>query len=119
RVQNVVIAPPVLLEIALVVTGSRHRLVDDRQAGDDLAFETRMADTDDPRLPAAIAEDAGIPAGVKHRVPHAMLAENLSAPLHRIPLRDAAEVDAHAGAREADRRRRAIEHDVPPVHGIE
>src|SRR5690606_19245221 len=82
---------------------------------DDLVIEARMPDADDPRLSSPIADDAGIAAGVQHGVPDAVLAQDRRAALDRIPLRDAAEVDAHARLRETDRRGRPIDDDVPPV----
>src|SRR5690606_39438451 len=116
-VQDVMVTAAVLLEIALVIPGRRYRLVDERQARDDLVVEPWMTNADDPRRPAPVADDSRVAAGVKHRVPNAVLAQDRRAPLDGIALRDAAEIDPHAGLREADRERVAIEDHVPPADG--
>src|SRR5690606_15276832 len=75
RIQDMVVAAAVVLEVPLVIARRRYRLVDERQPRDDLAVDARMADADDPRPAAAVTEHARIAARVQHRVPDAALTE--------------------------------------------
>ena len=74
-----------------------------------------MADADDPRLAEAIADDAAVAAGRDQRVLDAASLQDRDAAIDGMTLADAAEIDAHAGLREAHGVLRLIEHDVPIV----
>src|SRR5882672_1446179 len=75
----------------------------------------RITHPDHPGLSETIANDARVSARVDHGARNAQLLQDLDAAIHRIALGDAAEIDAHARAREEYRRLLRIEHHVPPV----
>ena len=76
-----------------------------------------MANPYDPRLTAAVADDARVAAGIQQRVLDAARAKHRGGTLDDVTLRDAAQVDAHAVRREEDRVPLPIEHDMPVVDG--
>lgn len=92
RVENVVIAHAVLLEIALVVTRGHDREVMHRNGGDGVCGVVRVGNADVPVL--ALVRADGVDVAAKDEQPVRVRAfQNIRAEVCGVALCDAAEVD--------------------------
>src|SRR4029079_13321826 len=74
-----------------------------------------IADRDRPRPPATVAQHMAVAAGGHHRVRYAQALEDPDAVVDHVALGEAAEIDAHAFAREADRACARVQLQVSPA----
>src|SRR5258706_7973849 len=95
RIDDVVVAHAVLVEVVLVVTGGRDRRIDQRQPRDHLILAIRVANPDDPGFAKAVAHYAAVAACRDQGVPDAAALQNLNAAIDGLTLGDGPELDAH------------------------
>src|SRR5688572_4964334 len=74
-----------------------------------------MPDAYDPRAPEAVADDARVATGVDHRAVDSEPLEHRDAPIDRVSLRNAPEVDANAGLPESHGMRFGVQLDMAVV----
>ena len=108
-----------LNEVALVVARSGDGHVDQGQHGDRVVLVAqrlaRVADGDHPGPAAAVAEQVAVAARADHGVADAHAAQDGDRVVDRMALGEAAQVDAHAVAAEAQRARHRVERQVLPA----
>src|SRR5262249_54665195 len=90
RVQDVVIAHAVGLEVALVVSGGGDRRVDQRNPGHHRVLAPGILDADHPRPPALVAQHPAVAPGHHQRMRDAARPEQADAVVHGMALGDAA-----------------------------
>src|ERR1700675_666550 len=104
RIDDVVVAHPVFLEVPLVIARGRHRRVDQWNAGDHFPRTlSRITNPDHPGLAESIPDDAAVAAGGDIGAGEPARLQYLYAAVHRVALGDTAEVDAHSLLRELHR----------------
>ena len=103
-VEDVAVAAAVDIEIPLVVAAGGQRAVGEVDAGNGGVILARMADAHAPG-PAIVlrAQRAHVAAEIDERMTHAVFVQDRGGAIGGVLLADAAEVDLHAGARQANR----------------
>src|SRR5882672_4888731 len=115
RVEDMVIAHAVRLEIALVVAGGGDRGVRQRKHRHHGALAPGVADADHPGPSALVAENPAVAPGHYQCFLHAAGLEQGDAVVYGVTLGDAAEIDLHVVAGEFDRAPAAVQPHVPIV----
>src|SRR5258708_30997741 len=104
RIDDVVVAHPVLLEVPLVVARGRHRGVDQWNPGDHFPRTlSRITNPDHPGLAESIPDDAAVAAGGDICAGETPRLQYLYAAVHRVGLGDAGPIYAHPLLRELHR----------------
>ena len=116
QVEDVVVANAVFHEEALVVARGAERAVGELDGRERRVLASRISNPQPPRMPIALAADVHVAAGLNHEVPQPAIAEHLHRAIDRIPFADAAQMDAHALARQEDRARAIVDLDGAVVH---
>src|SRR5277367_4198432 len=97
RIDDVVIAHAVFLEEPLVIARGRDRRVGERNPGDHFSLPpARDANPHPPGLAEPVYDDAAVAAGADIHARIAARLQYIDAPVHRVALGDAAQIDAHA-----------------------
>src|SRR5580692_293247 len=117
RIDDVVVAHPVFLEESFVIAGGGDRRIDQRNPRDDFSLAlARIADSDHPWLAEAVPDNAAVAAGGNVHAREAARLQDVDAPVHRIALGDAAQVDAHALLRKLHRLVLRIEQHMAEIY---
>src|SRR5438477_6476263 len=105
RIEDMAMALAVGLDEALVVAARRDRARHHRQRGEHVVVLARVPDADAPRLATRLrAEDREVAREVDQRAFDARVLQHERRAVHRVFLAEAAEVELHAGMRQAHAR---------------
>ena len=121
RIEDVARGAPTLgREVALVVAGGGHGLVGvEREDAERRVGIGGVTNRDAPAACGPVADERQVAAEIEDRVAGARGHHGGARPVEREALGDPAEVDAHAGAPEADRLLNGIEEETAPPDRID